>query len=222
MRKRAPASKIKVLLVDDHPLVREGIRACLAKHKKVTVVGEAADGLEAISKAAALSPDIVLLDISMPKMNGVEVTKILRKKHPAVKILLLTMHENRTYIVQAARTGANGYVLKDAPPRELLHALEAVHRGETYFSNSATQVIVSDYTKGETASTSSRQALTQRETEVLKLISEGLSNKEIASQIQVSVRTVETHRERVMRKLNIHSAPGLTKYALSIGLTNIS
>jgi two-component system, NarL family, nitrate/nitrite response regulator NarL len=211
--------RIKLLLVDDHPVVRKGISSCLARHEHLLVVGEAANGEEAIRKTRELIPDIVLMDIDMPEMNGLAVTEVLRKEMPKTKVLVLSMHSNSEYVMRIIQSGASGYVLKEAPTEELVRAIEVVNAGEAFFSPEVARVALNKYVRGG-AETPGAQ-LTNREREVLVQIAEGLSNKEIANKLGVGVRTVETHRERIMRKLNIHSVAGLTKFAISQGLVSL-
>ena len=211
--------RIKLLLVDDHPVVRKGISSCLARHEHLQVVGEAGNGEEAIRKTRELAPDIVLMDIDMPEMNGLTVTELLRKESPKIKVLILSMHSNSEYVMRIIQSGASGYVLKEAPTEELLRAIEAVNAGEAFFSPEVARVALNKYVRGITDTAVAQ--LTNREREVLIQIAEGLSNKEIASKLGVGVRTVETHRERIMRKLNIHSVAGLTKFAISQGLVSL-
>ena len=215
-------SKIRILLADDHPLVREGLRSCLIQQKNFEVVGEAADGEETIQLVKAHSPDIVLLDINMPGMNGLEAARILMKTAPKSRIIILTMHDNKEYVHRMVSTGVQGYVLKDCSPSELIAAIESVHKGEAHFSKKVSQTVLNEYVK--TARTKNKKGgtdLSQRESEVLTLIAEGFSNKEIASKLFVSVRTVETHRERIIRKLDIHTVAGLTRYALMKGIVKL-
>ncbi len=212
--------RIKLLLADDHPVVRKGIASCLARHQNLEIIGEASDGLEAIRKAKELSPDIVLMDIDMPHMNGLAVTEALRKDLPNVKVLILSMHSNTEYVLRIIQSGARGYVLKEASPEELVKAIEIVESGESFFSSDVARAALNQYVRGNGTESSSMH-LTRRESEVLVQIAEGLSNKEIASQLGVGVRTIETHRERIMRKLNIHSVAGLTKFAISKGMISI-
>jgi len=213
-------SRIKLLLVDDHPVVRRGISSCLARQERLSIVGEAADGIEAVRKAKELAPDIVLMDIDMPNMNGLAVTEVLRKELPNVKVLILSMHSNTDYVLRIIQSGAKGYILKEASPEELVRAIETVDAGEAFFSPDIARVALNQFVRGPSEGASPSQ-LTNREREVLILIADGLSNKEIASQLGVGVRTVETHRERIMRKLNIHSVAGLTKFAISNGLITL-
>jgi len=209
--------RIKLLLVDDHPVVRRGMSTCLAKKEHITIVGEAADGLEAVRKAKELSPDIILMDIEMPRLNGLAVTELLRRDLPNVKVLILSMHSNADYVLGIIQSGAFGYVLKDASVEELVRAIETVDSGEAFFSEKVANVALNQFIRGPVRGTAPAQ-LTKREREVLIQIAEGLSNKEIASALGVAVRTVETHREHIMSKLNIHSAAGLIKFAISKGL----
>jgi two-component system, NarL family, nitrate/nitrite response regulator NarL len=208
------ATGIKLLIVDDHPLVLEGLRACLGSGEHIENIVEAMNGEDAIAKARENPPDVVLMDISMPQMSGLAATRKLLATCPTCKVLILTMHENREYIAEAMRAGASGYVLKDTSPRELLSAIDTVHRGEKYFSSGVGRVV-------EEEPAPSGQALSARELQVLKRIADGLSNKEIAGRLSLSVRTIETHRERIMRKLGIHTVAGLTKYAIARGITTV-
>jgi len=222
--KRQPVSakkeKIRILVADDHPVVRKGLQSCLAKQDRLKLVGEAEDGNEALVKARELSPDVVLMDINMPRMNGLAVTEVLRKECPSVKVLVLTIHNNREYIFRIIQSGAHGYVSKEAPPEELFKAIESVYAGEPFFSadiaRAALNQIVSSGGKKEPFS-----QLTDREREVLILIAEGQSNKEIANKLGIGVRTIETHRERIMRRLDIHSVAGLTKFAIAHGMISL-
>lgn len=213
-------SRIKLLLVDDHPVVRRGISSCLARQERLSIVGEAADGIEAVRKAKELSPDIVLMDIDMPHMDGLAVTELLRKELPGVKVLILSMHSNTDYVLRIIQSGARGYILKEATPEELVRAIETVESGEAFFSPDIARVALNQFVRGPGEGPTPSQ-LTNREREVLIQIAEGLSNKEIASHLGVGVRTVETHRERIMRKLNIHSVAGLTKFAIAKGLITL-
>ncbi len=210
---------IRLLLVDDHPVVRKGIRMCLSRSSNLDIVGEAANGQEALSKTKELNPDMVLMDIDMPKMSGLAVTELLRKERPEVKVLILSMHDNTEYVMRILQSGARGYVLKEASPEELVQAIETVNAGEAFFSPDVARVALNQFVQG--ADKNADNQLTGREEEVLVQIAEGLSNKEIAARLEVGVRTVETHRERIMRKLNIHSVAGLTKYAIAKGLVHL-
>ena len=212
--------KLKVLIVDDHPVVRKGLQTCLARQDRIKVVGEASDGDEALRKARELSPDIVLMDISMPGMNGLAVTELLRKEVPKVKVLVLSMHNNREYIFRIIQAGAHGYVSKGAAPEELVRAIESVCEGEPFFSPEVARAALSQFVSGAGKKEPFAQ-LTQREREVLALIADGQSNKEIANQLGIGVRTIETHRERIMRKLGIHTIAGLTRFAIMSGVVSL-
>lgn len=217
---KATAKKqITVLLADDHPVVRNGLRAFIGKVRHLQLIGEATNGSEALDLALKLSPDILLMDISMPEMDGLVVAERLRKEAPEVKVIILSMHSSREYVTRIVQAGARGYVLKNAPSDELLHAIDAVASGEAFFSPDVARLVLNQYVNdsGETP----LAKLTAREREVLVLIAGGGSNKEIATQLKLGVRTVETHRERVMRKLDIHSVAGLTKFAIAHGLSSL-
>ncbi len=222
--KRQPVSvskqKIKVLVVDDHPVVRKGLQICLAGQERLKIVGEASDGNEALRKTRELGPDIVLMDISMPGMNGLVVTELLRKETPKVKVLVLSMHGNREYIFRIIQAGAHGYVSKGAPPEELVRAIESICAGKPFFSPEVARAAL-DQLVNSGGKKEPFNRLTQREREVLTLIAEGKSNKEIASQLGIGVRTIETHRERIMRKLGIHTVAGLTRFAISSGVISL-
>ena len=208
------------MVVDDHPVVRRGISMCLARQPQLEIVGEAGDGREAIHRARELQPDLILMDIDMPQMNGLAVAEVLRREMPKTKVLILSMHSNTEYVVRIIQSGARGFVLKEAPAEELVRAIEMVNAGEAYFSPDVARVALNKFVQGVGTSPET-PALTNREREVLMLIADGLSNKEIACQLNVGVRTVETHRERIMRKLDIHSVAGLTKYAITCGLVTL-
>jgi len=207
---------IKVLLVDDHPLVLDGIQARLDDVPGIKVIGQAQNGQQALEQADRLSPDVVLMDVSMPVMNGMEATRRFQSDYPGVKVLILTMHDNKEYILQLMQSGASGYILKDVSSDELIKAVETVYLGNTYFSQSASQTLFNNF---ETARNQT-QNLTNREETVLRLLAEGKSNKAIANDLKISVRTVETHRQNI--KLDIHTAAGLAKYAIEHNLVQLS
>ena len=215
-----PIKKIKVLVVDDHPVVRKGLQSCLANRENLKVVGEAADGAEAIQQVKELDPDVVLMDINMPGMDGLQVTETLRKDSPRTRVLILSVHDTRDYVMRIVKAGARGYILKDAPPDELVRAIEAISNGEAYFSPSVAKIALNQYV-AEADTNDPLTRLSDREREVLVEIAEGRSNKEIASNLNIGVRTVETHRERIMRKLDIHSVAGLTKFAIAHGMVSL-
>ncbi len=208
---------IRVLVVDDHPVVRQGLVACLSRHAHISVVGEAEEGKEALRLATELIPDLVLMDIDMPLMNGLTATDQLRRENPNIKVLVLSMHSHSEYVLRILQSGARGYVLKDASADELVKAIESVYAGETFFSSDVARLALNQFVRGNGEGPHLGQ-ISNREREVLVAIAEGLSNKEIACRLGVGVRTVETHRERIMRKLNIHSIAGLTRFAIQKGL----
>jgi two-component system nitrate/nitrite response regulator NarL len=210
---------IRILLVDDHPVVRKGVGSCLSRHEQLQVIGEAADGQEGISKARDLAPDVVLMDIDMPRMNGLTAAEVLRKECPQIKVIILSMHSQPDVILRILQSGARGYVLKSAPPEELARAVETVYGGKTFFSPEIARTALNQYVRGGEGPHPNQ--ISNREREVLIAIAEGLSNKEIAARLEVGVRTVETHRERIMRKLNIHSVAGLTRFAIQSGLISL-
>jgi two-component system nitrate/nitrite response regulator NarL len=182
------------------------------------IVGEAADGDEALKKALDLKPHVVLMDVSMPRRDGLAVTQVLRKEAPQIKVLILSVHNKREFIFRIIEAGAHGYVSKEASPEELLRAIESVHEGETFFSPEVAQAALNQLVNNGGKKDAQ---LTNREREVLILIAEGQSNKEIANKLGIGVRTIETHRERIMRRLNIHSVAGLTKFAIANGMVSL-
>jgi two-component system response regulator NreC len=208
-------SKIRVLLADDHAILRSGIRALLEDEPDLEVVGEAEDGHEVIRMAAELEPDIVLIDIAMPRLNGLEATRRIMQANPQAKILILSMHENEEYVRQVFASGAMGYILKDAAVRELLGAIRAIYRGEVVLSPAITRLVVEDYLRwGDLQMNHLDSGLSPREREVLQLIAEGYTNSEIAGILSISIKTVQSHRTNLMRKLDLHDRGDLIKYAI--------
>ena len=214
---------IRVLIADDHAIVRDGIRALLALSDDITVVGEAANGLEAIALAASLSPDVILMDIAMPGLGGLEATVQIRKENPAAKILVLTQYEDREYIRRFLKAGVSGYVLKKAAGSELTSAIRAVSRGGLVLDPEVAREAMRDQAEpaagGRTADP--YDALTDREKQVLKLVAEGRSNKEVADLLDISVKTAMSHREHIMQKLDLHSRTDLIKFALQKGVIRV-
>lgn len=211
---------VRVLLADDHTLVRAGLRKLLEAVPDLEVVGEASDGLALIALVAKLQPDLVLMDIAMPGLNGLDATARVMKEWPATRVLILSMHQNEEYVRQALRYGAAGYLLKDAAPMELDLALKSVLRGDTYLSPAVSKGVLSDYIERLRGDAETGELLTPRQREVLQLIAEGQSTKEIARRLELSVKTVDTHRSQLMQQLNIHEVAGLVRYAIRAGLVS--
>lgn len=211
---------IRVLLSDDHTLVREGLRSLLSKIPDVTVVAETGNGQEALALARKLQPDIAILDISMPGLNGLELAERFRKEFPNLHVIILSMHAQEDFVRKALRVGAVGYLLKNASPTELEEALKAALKGEYYLSNQISKHVIGEYIRGTLTHNDTKEELTSRQREILQLIAEGNSTKEIATLLQVSTKTVETHRLQLMERLHIHDIPGLVRYAIRIGLVS--
>jgi two-component system response regulator NreC len=212
-------NKIRILIADDHRLVRAGIRALLEGQADIEVVGEAGSGWEAIEQATNLQPDVVLMDIAMGDLSGLEATQEIKERTPQVAILALTMHDREEYFFAMLKAGALGYVLKESEPQELLVAIRAVRRGEAYLSPAVAKVVLEDYLlQGASQAPSRYDSLTLREKEVLRLAAEGRTTPEIADMLHLSVKTVEKHRASMMHKLGLQSLPELIKYAIRKGL----
>lgn len=215
-------NKIRVLLADDHTILREGIRALLDDQADIEVIGEAEDGQSTVKMVAKLKPDVVIMDIAMPLLNGLEATRQIQRDYPQVKVLILTMHENEEYIRQVLAAGALGYVLKDAAARDLLGAIRAVHQGEAVLSPAITRLVIEDYLRwGDIRPADTSNGLTPREREVLQLIAEGYTNKEIAEILSLSVKTIQSHRTNLMSKLDLHDRGELIKYAIQKKIIDI-
>ncbi len=216
-------SKIKVMIADDHALVREGISAILGRYDNITVVGEASNGIEAIDKVDKLKPDVILMDIAMPGLGGLEATVEIKKKNPDIKILVLTQYEDKEYISRFLKVGVSGYMLKKAVGSELLSAINAISKGELYLHSSITSEVVAGFLSG-TGSIELEEPyekLTDREKQILKLIAEGNSHKEIAALLDISVKTVIAHQTNISEKLDLHSKAELMKFAIRQGIIKI-
>jgi DNA-binding NarL/FixJ family response regulator len=209
------SKKTRILLADDHAVVRNGFRMILSSQEDLEVVGEAANGREAVESATALSPDVVVMDVTMPELNGIEATRRISDASPRTRVLALSMHKDAVYVREILRAGAKGYLLKDSSEADLLMAVRAVARGEGFLSPAIADAVLSDYRKHVT---NPLDLLTSREREVLQWIAEGKTNKEIAQALHLSVYTVEAHRGRIMEKLNLHSTGELVRFALRNGV----
>jgi DNA-binding NarL/FixJ family response regulator len=211
----AVVKTVRVLLADDHPVVRKGLMSLLGRRPSLQILGEVANGRETLRLAREVRPDVILLDIDMPVINGLAVAEILQKEQPGCKVLMYSTFTTPDFVQRILRSGARGYVLKDSSAEELVQAIETVAAGQTYFSPEVSRIVLNHMLSRHSNQDS---PLTDREREVLVHIAEGLSNKEIACRLNIGTRTVETHRDHLMRKLNIHSIAGLTRYALRMGL----
>jgi DNA-binding NarL/FixJ family response regulator len=210
---------IRILIADDHALVREGIRRVLDEDPGFDVVAEASDGRQALERIEETNPDVAILDISMPERSGLDVARQLREERPALKVLILSMHDETEYVMRAVHAGAAGYLLKDdAGPALLRQAVRAVHEGDSYFSPAVAARLTEALRGGSSGSADPLERLTGRERQVLRLVAAGHSNKQIAAELGISRRTVESHRESMMRKIEIRTVAGLTRFALENGL----
>jgi len=215
-------NSVRILLADDHQMVREGVRALIEALDGYEVVGEAGNGRTAVSLAAELKPDVLVIDVGMPDLNGIDATKQVTESTPGVKVVALSMLSDGRYVRRMFQAGASGYLLKESAFEELRSAIDQVLKGKTYVSPAVGQVVIDDYVRDERASGSELfQSLTPREREVLQLMAEGRSTKEIASDLFVSVKTIETHRQHIMQKLKTNSIADLTKFAIREGLTQL-
>jgi DNA-binding NarL/FixJ family response regulator len=212
------AATIRVAIAEDHELVRAGFRALLASLPGVTVVAEAADGREALAMIAEHSPDVVVMDITMPGLNGIQVIAQARIEYPDVRIIVLSMHDNEEYVRQALRAGAAAYLLKDSSPTELELAVRAVAQGGSYLSPMVSRHVVSDYLRRTSSDDTSSDGLTPRQREILQLIAEGHTNQQMATSLNLSIKTVESHRAQLMDRLDIRDIAGLVRYAIRAGV----
>lgn len=213
-------STVHVLVADDHTIIRSGLRHLLERESDIEVVGEAADGREALELAEKLHPDVVLLDITMPKLNGIDVSRQVVAKLPKVSIIILSMHSDESYVLKSLKAGARGYLLKDSAESDIINAVRAVSRGKAYFSPEISRMLVDDYVRQlqQRGVDDSYELLSSREREIFQLLAEGHSNKEISTMLNLSPHTVETHRGNIFEKLNLHSLPELILYAVRKGV----
>ncbi len=221
--KKCFMNKISVFLADDHFILREGIRSLLEKVPDIEMIGEANDGREAVAKVEELLPDVVLMDITMNGMNGLEATRIIKERHPSIKVIILTMHETDQYLSEMLEAGASGYVVKTTSSSELVSAIRSVYQGDVHLYPSIARMLVEDYLQkvkiGEEKE--SYNGLTAREKEILRYIADGKQNKEIADLLGISIRTVQSHRTNLMDKLGAHDRTELVKYAIRKGIINL-
>jgi DNA-binding NarL/FixJ family response regulator len=214
--------KLRLLLADDHKLFRDGLRSMLEGQKSIEIVAEASDGQSAVKLAGELLPDVILMDVSMQDLNGIEACRKIVADHPSIKIIMLSMHSDRRYITEALRSGARGYLLKDSTFEEVIAAIRDCTSDKIYLSSRIADIVINDYINlAKSADSSAYTVLSAREREVLQMLAEGKTTKEIASQLQVSTKTIESHRKQVMDKLDLHSIAELTKYAIREGLTQL-
>jgi RNA polymerase sigma factor (sigma-70 family) len=215
-------NRLRIVLADDHTILREGLRALLSTDPNFGIIGEAVDGREAVRCVEKLEPDLLLMDLSMPRMSGMDAISEIKKRYPETKIIALTVHKTEEYLLTTLQAGADGYVLKDATHDELVMAIHNVMAGKSYLSPGISEKVIEGYLEGKEGSqaVSSWQKLSQREREVLKLIAEGYKNKEIAEDLCISLKTVEKHRANLMKKLDLHNAAVLTIYAVERGLVS--
>jgi two-component system, NarL family, response regulator NreC len=211
---------IRILLADDHTIMRNGLRLLLERQPNLQVVGEAADGREAVELAASEKPDVVVMDIAMPHLNGVEAARQIVVRSPHTAIAILSMHSDESYVIRSLKAGAKAYLLKDSAEADLIAAIHAIVEGKSFFSPAVRQLLKEDYVHqlNEVGAEDSYELLTNREREVLQLVAEGKSNKEVANLLNLSLYTVETHRTHILQKLNLHSVPELILYAVRKGI----
>jgi len=210
-------AKTRILLVDDHAIMRDGIRALVSVEDDIEIIGEASDGKEAVEKSAQLNPDLIIMDIAMPKMDGLEATRRIKKKQPSMKVLVLTQHDNQEYVLSVIKAGASGFVPKKAVGSDLIAAIRAVHKGDSFLYPSAARVLMSNYLQHSDVA-DPFESLTAREREVLKLIADGHTSREIAEMLYLSLKTVLGHRNKLMQKLDLHNRTELVRFAIRKGL----
>jgi two-component system response regulator NreC len=218
--KPASMSTIRILLADDHTVMRSGLRLLLERQPNLSVIGEAADGREAVNLAAAEQPDVVVMDIAMPHLNGVEAARQIVNHNPKVSVAILSMHSDESYVIRSLKAGARAYLLKDSAEADLIAAIHAIREGKTFFSPAVRRILKEDFMRQleEMGAEDTYELLTTREREVLQLVAEGKSNKEVANLLNLSLYTVETHRTHILQKLNLHSVPELILYAVRKGI----
>ena len=212
--------KIRIVLADDHKLMRGGLRVLLEQQQDFAVVGEASDGREAVALVSSQKPDVLVMDIGMPNLNGIEAAAQITQSHPEISVVMLSMHSDESYVLRALKAGAKGYLLKDSAETDLIRAVHSVAEGKSFFSPAVSKVLLDDYVRKlkRSGTEDPYDLLTPREREVLQLVAEGKSNKDVAQLLNLSVYTVETHRSNIMEKLNLHGVPELILYAVRKGI----
>lgn len=212
--------RLRILLADDHVVMRTGLRALLERQPNLEVVGESENGRETIDLAASLKPDVVVMDVGMPVLNGIEATKTIVTEHPNIAVVILSMHVDESYVMRALKAGARGYLLKDSAPADLLSAIQAVSQNKSFFSPKVSRILAEDYVRvlKQKGAVDSYDLLTSREREILQLLAEGKANKEVAAALNISPYTVETHRSHILEKLNLHNPAELILYAVRKGI----
>lgn len=212
---------IKIIIADDHKIMRDGLRNLLKKQIDMEIIGEADNGKKAVEMAREMEPDVIIMDIAMPELNGIEATRQILDDNPTIKIVALSMHSKRQFIIEILKAGASGYLLKDCAFEELAKAVRVVYRNQTYLSPKIADIITEDYLSNLSEDNSVFSTLTKREREVLQLLAEGNTTRQIANELNVSVKTIETHRRNMMKKLDTNSVAELTKYAVREGITSL-
>ena len=213
-------SQTRILIADDHLVIRAGLRLLLERHQDFTVIAEADDGRQAVDLAAQHKPDVAVIDVAMPNMNGIEATRLMTAENPSIAVVVLSMHTDETYVMRALRNGAKAYLLKSSAETDLIQAVRAVREGKSFFSPVVSRMLLEDYVRqmGQKGVDDSFDLLTARERQILQLIAEGKANKDVASHLNLSLHTVETHRTKILQKLNLHSVPELILYAVRKGI----
>ncbi len=212
--------KLRILLADDHIVMRTGLRALLERQPNLEVVGECENGRETVKLAASLRPDVVVMDVGMPILNGIEATKMIVSKHPTTAVVILSMHADESYVMRALKAGARGYLLKDSAADDLISAIQAVSQNKSFFAPKVSRILAEDYVRvlKQKGAVDSYDLLTDREREILQLLAEGKANKEVATSLNISPYTVETHRGHILQKLNLHNSAELVLYAVRKGI----
>ncbi|HEV2521397.1 MAG TPA: response regulator transcription factor [Candidatus Acidoferrales bacterium] len=212
--------KVRILLADDHIVMRTGLRALLERQPNLEIVGESENGRNAVDLAASLRPDVVVMDVGMPVLNGIEATKLIVTEHATTAVIILSMHSDESYVMRALKAGARGYLLKDSAPADLLSAIQAVSQNKSFFSPKVSRILAEDYVRvlKQKGAVDSYDLLTDREREILQLLAEGKANKEVATSLNISPYTVETHRKHILEKLNLHNPAELILYAVRKGI----